>query len=209
MTGELVLKYEELYFLGEILGAEYIDYDYITAMGDIQNKHDYLRREAINSMSQQGYLKEMIGHKMTVSENIKMLVDPVFWGAEEITFSMVESATRKVTRKKIHKNKNNMTMVSQLQSACRLKSVTTAGLEEMIHQLADGLSFAPGVHAPQAQFTRLIEVQRAKVDAGRQTVQFIELGGLMYGADPQGNPVGISREDFCSQIEAVVKGAEL
>ena len=44
---ELILTYEQLYFLGEILKAKYIDYRYIKAMQDIQKQYIYIKNKNV------------------------------------------------------------------------------------------------------------------------------------------------------------------
>lgn len=86
---ELVLTAEELYFLGKLMGGHYIDYAYIAAMGDIQKQkalHDQNCRMHLVSV---GAVEEDFWENLTVSEEVKEILEPVFFGEVESEAAMI------------------------------------------------------------------------------------------------------------------------
>ena len=80
---ELILTYEQLYFLGEILKAKYIDYRYIKAMQDIQKQYIYLKNKNISELLGAGVLQEDFSGNLKVLPVYEALLSPIFFGEEE------------------------------------------------------------------------------------------------------------------------------
>ena len=77
---ELILTYEQLYFLGEILKAKYIDYRYIKAMQDIQKQYIYLKNKNISELLGAGVLQEDFSGNLKVLPVYEALLSPIFFG---------------------------------------------------------------------------------------------------------------------------------
>ena len=81
--GGLILTCEQLYFLGEILKAKYIDYRYIKAMPDIQKQYTYLKNKSISALLRAGILQEDFTGNLKVLPAYEALFSPIFFGKEE------------------------------------------------------------------------------------------------------------------------------
>lgn len=79
----LILTCEQLYFLGEILKAKYIDYRYIKAMPDIQKQYIYLKNKSISALLGAGVLQEDFTGNLKVLPAYEALLSPIFFGKEE------------------------------------------------------------------------------------------------------------------------------
>lgn len=76
--GGLILTCEQLYFLGEILKAKYIDYRYIKAMPDIQKQYTYLKNKSISALLRAGILQEDFTGNLKVLPAYEALFSPIF-----------------------------------------------------------------------------------------------------------------------------------
>lgn len=81
--GGLILTCEQLYFLGEILKAKYIDYRYIKAMPAIQKQYTYLKNKSISALLRAGILQEDFTGNLKVLPAYEALFSPIFFGKEE------------------------------------------------------------------------------------------------------------------------------
>ena len=80
---QIQLTPEELFFLGRLMDAKYIDYDYYAAMGDIQKQFDVREREALSGLEEKGAIEESFSGEIEISEEAAALMRPVFFGTCE------------------------------------------------------------------------------------------------------------------------------
>ena len=83
MQKELILKPEELYYLGNKVKAKYIDYTYIAGMKDIQKNYELYESNVRNSLEKQGFIQEDFSGEIEISDYVKRLVEPIFFGEFE------------------------------------------------------------------------------------------------------------------------------
>ncbi len=83
MKKELKLTLVELFFLGAQMNAKYIDYNYIAAMPDIQKRYALHEQRALETLEERGILEEDFSGNVELDEEIRQLLEPVFFGAVE------------------------------------------------------------------------------------------------------------------------------
>lgn len=83
MNGMVQLTPEELYFLGKIMKAKYIDYSYYAAMKDIQKQFDVCERKALSALGEKGLIDENFSGEIEVPDEVSALMYPVFFGTKE------------------------------------------------------------------------------------------------------------------------------
>ena len=76
----LTLKAEELYFLGRYMNAQYIDYDYVQLMEDIQNNYSLKEKEIIADLVDRDVLMEDFSGDIEIDEDIENILKPIFFG---------------------------------------------------------------------------------------------------------------------------------
>ena len=74
MENAIKLTAEELYYLGGQMQAKYIDYDYISAMGDIQKNYRMYESNAVDGLAGKGLIEEDFSGEITVSVSIEELL---------------------------------------------------------------------------------------------------------------------------------------
>lgn len=111
MENAIKLTAEELYYLGGQMQAKYIDYDYISAMGDIQKNYRMYESNAVDGLAGKGLIEEDFSGEITVSVSIEELLSPVFFGdfEAEIDICGVQEDSRKIV--KLHTDQDKTTLV--------------------------------------------------------------------------------------------------
>ncbi len=83
MKKEIKITPEELYYLGGLMQAKYIDYSYISAMEDIQKNYSLYESKAKTGLAKKGLLEEDFSGDMEIALIAKQLLSPVFLGEFE------------------------------------------------------------------------------------------------------------------------------
>ncbi len=85
MRQEIRLTPVELYFLGKQMNAKYIDYQYIAEMPGIQDRYTLWEQETLGGLEERGMLMEDFSGDVEIEENVKELLNAVFFGKTEST----------------------------------------------------------------------------------------------------------------------------
>lgn len=123
MENAIKLTAEELYYLGGLMQAKYIDYDYISAMGDIQKNYRMYESNAVDDLAGKGLIEEDFSGEITVSVSIEELLSPVFFGdfEAEIDICGVQEDSRKIV--KLHTDQDKTTLVELDENQLVLKKM--------------------------------------------------------------------------------------
>ena len=123
MENAIKLTAEELYYLGGLMQAKYIDYDYISAMGDIQKNYRMYESNAVDGLAGKGLIEEDFSGEITVSVSIEELLSPVFFGdfEAEIDICGVQEDSRKIV--KLHTDQDKTTLVELDENQLVLKKM--------------------------------------------------------------------------------------
>lgn len=123
MENMIKMTAEELYYLGSQMQAKYIDYDYISAMNDIQKNYRLYESDAVNDLMKKGLIEEDFSGNITVSFQMEELLIPIFFGNFEAEIDVCD--VRKESRKiiKLHTEKEKITMVEVNENDLILKNM--------------------------------------------------------------------------------------
>ncbi len=90
MEKEIILTPEELYYLGTLLQAKYIDYAYVAAMDDIGQNYKLFEKETGAALVSKGILLEDFSGNTEISEAAAGLLRPIFFGETETSIDICE-----------------------------------------------------------------------------------------------------------------------
>ena len=116
----------ELYFLGVLLDAKYIDYQYVSAMPDIQNNYLVNEQRTMEQLEKRGLIEQDFDGTVTVNDELAYLMKPVFF-----FFFLCRVATT-WTEGNLHVHNDDMTFVSREHDFYLLESKDDIDLKEMI-----------------------------------------------------------------------------
>ena len=112
MIEKLSVTPQQLFFLGSILNAKYIDFSYISALGIVDENVKLLESEIKADLSSKGILKENFSGDVDLDSNAKELLLPLFECEHEITIDVITSGDRtSVESYKYHFLKEKVTRV--------------------------------------------------------------------------------------------------
>ena len=88
MNKEIVLTPEQLFFMGRLLQAKYIDYAYVAAMNDINQNFALFETEAKATLVSAGVLMEDFGGNVEVDPAVLSVLKPIFFGEIETSIDI-------------------------------------------------------------------------------------------------------------------------
>ena len=186
MEERITLRFEELFFLGELMKAEYMDYSYIAAMGEIQRGYEVIRGKCLQSLARRRIITQRLSGEVTVQPQARELLNNVFFGKLETRLDLDETAqdTERQTWR-YHSLNGATTLVRTEGEKLSLEPSTAAQQQAMLRRLI-------GVHPgdirsadrlkPSA-VSRTLFAQRAEIGAGSRSALLVEQNGGLYAAD--------------------------
>ena len=185
MKERLILTPEQLFFLGTVMGAEYINYDYIAAMGEVQRNYSRTHRKCMDDLVRAGLLRERLSGEVVLRPMPRKLLHPVFFGKKESSieiFTLGKEKKRELIR--FHWSEESITEVWQ--NADQFVFVPSS--QDQIEALILGL--VRGVERPmrmgaflEESVTRIITAKRATVGEESTGVVLFEMFGSLYTMD--------------------------
>lgn len=207
MNQEISLRPEELFFLGDISKAVYIDYDYAAAMGDIQQRYAVIKRQVLDSLSSRGILSEDFGGNLTVNINTQSLLNPIFFAQTETSFEFITVGNE--PQKKTFKFHNLNGQITQVIFGDDLKLSQTE--PEQIKSLLKTCLPAMNDDAPDEaldknRVTHVLSFKKGIVSIGAQTKIYLVQNGCLYTDDKNGNPHRVTADEFLTQASDLLGG---
>lgn len=211
MDKEIVLTPEELYYLGKILQAKYIDYAYVAAMDDIGQNYSLFEKETGASLVSKGLLLEDFSGRTEISSNIMELLQPVFFGETETSIDICELGEKNsVTVMKYHFYDGAITMVTGKEKKLLIKKVDQFHIQEMISALVpENREYEPEIVAdlPREKITRFFALKSIHVGKTSVVKTYIEADGKLYREKDAEHIESVPKETFVSDAYDIVKGA--
>ena len=169
MASLITLHPEELFFLGEIMEAKYIDYSYIQAMGDVQQHLDVAKKDAIASLGEKGLVKESISGRLKVKPVAEELLGPVFFGEKETVAVVFRNGMKQEAYTKFfHFRDADITCITMEDGLLHVEKKSLVEVEAFAKTLLDGALANP---QEDAQFvldnvTDIVKVKSGIVGVG-------------------------------------------
>lgn len=209
MDNEIVLSAKELYYLGKLMQARYIDYSYIVAMDDVGKNYSVFESESEKSLSDKGCIEEDFAGEKEVNPVLECLLEPVFFGEREVSVNVCTVGEEPVlNRSNFHFFEDNITAVDLSDDTLRL---TTAD-DGMIRKFINGIlpenysgECRKDVKVEKEMITRLIIVKSATVGKGSVIRKYIEADGIVFGESGSGLE-SMTKEMFVDEVYGLFKG---
>lgn len=205
---DVTIRPEELYFLGELMHAQYINYAYIAAMSDISQAYAAEKTNAIKALGKQGLISETLRGGMQVNADLQKLLHPVF-------FSKTENSLRILTLKpersleilRFHVLDGSVTMVQMAQKQLKLTAVAEVDIRTMLQaKLGTCPPKDGGVHPLNAADCAVC-ASSSKVGVGIHQKTYLLQDSDWYVVSTSGESVSIPVDVMIEQIVSVLKEA--
>lgn len=207
MEETLVLTPEQLFFLGTVMNAEYINYDYIAALGEVQRNYPRAHRKNMDDLARAGILRERLSGEIVLRPAPKKLLNPVFFGKRESSleiFKLGKEKTYGVFR--FHWSDEAVTLVRQTEDRLILSSCSPEQIETLVAEQVRGTERPMRLgELFEDSVTGVLTVKRATVGEGSAIDVLFEQFGGWYQVDDSGKPQAVPASRARAMILAKLK----
>ena len=209
---QLILSPRELYCMGGVLNAKYIDYAYIAALDDIGQDFELFRKETLSSLTAKGVIEEDFGGDMETNEAYITLLEPIFFGSVETSLDVCTIGDEvTVDVYKFHFYQDRITMVKAQMDDLLIETVTFDEMNEIVTALVPkGYAAASGekiTSVDNEKVTRFFAAKNINIGVISNVQTFIEADGVLCTEKAEGTLESLSGADFVSAVFEIIKGA--
>lgn len=209
MGEELVLSPEELFCLGSVMHAEYIDYAYIAAMEDIGSDHRLFAKETAGKLAARGVLQEDFSGDMELDPAVARLLRPLFFGDREMTLDVCRLAGDKdVTAYKFHFLEGEAVMATGRGGSLNITPTSPEGILELAETLypQGPAREAQAVRKlPSGAASRLLVFKSVRVGERSARQSFVEAGGVLYRESGEDSLEPVTKELFVTAVRKMLE----
>lgn len=208
----LLLTPRELYCLGGILNAKYIDYAYIAALDDIGQDFELFKKETLASLVSKGILMEDFSGNMELEENYTQLLIPIFFGNIETSLNICtigEELRVDIYNYHFHngkvtlvKSQNNELFICEVDSDYILSTV-----KALLSENYSAESNQVIADFDKSKVTRFFSAKSIDVGKMSQVKTFIEYDDVLCTEVDEAGLISLSAEDFIKGVFDIIKGA--
>ncbi len=214
MKKEIILTPEELYFMGSLLQAKYIDYAYVAAMGDIQQRRGIYESESREGLAEKGILMEDFSGNLEVDEGVGKLLEPVFFGNLESSVDvalMEEEGRRVLPGRRFHFYEGRITSTVMGEEGICLEAVDEGWIQAWVAGLlpedyAGEQAYVSVTEINREKISRIIAVKSTLVGEKSAVEIYVEADGRIYAERAHGQAMVLSREQFGLEVYRGLKG---
>ena len=208
MEEKLILTPEQLFFLGTVMGAEYINYDYIAALGEVQRNYSRTHRKCMDELTRAGLLRERLSGEVALRPAPKKLLNPVFFGKKESSleiFRLGKIQTHDIFR--FHWWEDSVTQVRQTEDRLVLSAGSPERMEALVEEQIRGTERPMRMEDFVEKFiTGVLTVKRAAVGEGSTGIVLFEQFSGWYRMDDSGRLQAVPASQARAMILAELKG---
>ncbi len=210
MEKEVIISPEELYFLGSLMQANYIDYSYVAAMGDIQQNYALFEKEAQANLVSAGLLMEDFSGNIELDAHAAELLRPIFFGEVETSVDVCTllQENPSVAVHKLHFHDGRTTLVTGEKKKLKLRTIDELGIDQLVASLLPAGYSAPGGEVSDlkgATVSRVLSVKSTKIGGSSVVAAYLEADGVIY-QEREAKMVSIGTQQFISDVSSIVKG---
>ena len=209
MENKIVLSPEQLYYMGRLLQAKYIDYAYIAAMRDIGQKFSLFEAEAKASLVAAGVLMEDFGGNIEVDPTVQSILKPIFFGEIETSIDICNvGELTTVVAYKYHFYDGIVTMVTGENDKFAIRTVDQLEIRDQVEALVSKAYAAENRKVDtvdKSHITRIVSVKKVHVEKTAIVKTYIEADQIFY-QETEGTVESVTRDQFISDAFDVVKG---
>ena len=204
----------ELYIVGRILNAKYIDYTYVAAIKDVRADFDLFENETTDRLVAMGLLEGDFSGRVVPKDETVSLFTPVFFGTIETTLDICTIADpTRIDTYKFHFFDDQITKVTGIDGGIlQIENVGKENLVDMIDTLlvqklkrnepTDDEEFS------KERVSRFIVAKSNHISKSTLVATFMEMNGRMYKEDETGKVVRLKADEFKEEIAQIMTGVK-
>lgn len=209
MRQEIIFTPKQLYFMGRLMQARYIDYAYVAAMEDIHQNYALFESETRAELVSAGILMEDFGGNLEIQSTARSLLLPVFFGETETALEVCRLGDAELVHgKNFHFHDGNVTLVEGQAGRLVLRAVDQVYIHREVESLlGEDYCAQPQVveEVDQTHITRIFACKRFCVGGDRGVKLYLECDGVVYQEREKGLE-SVTRAQFIQDVYDMVRG---
>ena len=211
MNNEITITADELFCIGKLMNAEYIDYAYIVCMNDSADDFNIREKAVKQGLIKKELVFESFSGKTDVDESLTELLLPVFYGKKETSINICtikEQAEPDIL--KFHFHDGRITLIKAENGLLTLKGIRPDDIEKIVSGIfSDESEFSDGPVSETDGIRNVSAIMSVKslVLEERSVVHvFMKSGGIWYMDKGHNTFENVSRTDFIDLVTKLFKG---
>lgn len=210
MEREVRLSPEELYFMASLMKAQYIDYTYVAAMQDIEQRYALYKHETQAKLVKKGLLDENFSGDIDVLPTAQELLTPIFFGEFEssVDICYVQEEERRVEVNRFHFYEGSVIHVQNDGAELLIRRIDA----DKVHRFAEELLPHDYVGVTQEldcppntmDISRVLAVKCIEIGKKKSVDVFIEANGNMCFEKSDESFVQLSRDEFVGAVLSTI-----
>lgn len=210
MKRELTLTAEELFLLGKMLQAKYLDYAYIRLMGDFTKNYQLFEKKNQAELIKKNVLilKDFKGN-VEVSSWARDLVIPVFEGATETTLDIRYIKNDIHVSEKYHYHKENVIKVSVEKGKLNICRIESDVIKERVSKIINEEYYVDKHILETMDEKKISEIYIVKkLVKGQASIvnAYLKMNNVVYKEIENDKFESLEREEFETEVWDVLKG---
>ncbi len=211
MNNEISITADELFFLGKLMNAKYIDYAYIVCMNDSADDFNIREKAVKQGLIKKELVFESFSGKTDVDESLTEILLPVFYGKKETSLNICTIQEQaKADIFKFHFFNDNITLVRAENGVLTLRGIRQDDIKNIISDVfPEGCGFSDGTVSEITGIENVSTVMSAKrtvLDEGSDIYVFMRSDGIWYMDKGHNTFESIGRTEFIELITKLFEG---
>lgn len=206
MANEITLHPEELFFLADIMDAEYFDYDYISIMHEIGKHYDQMKTKCIQDLSRKGLIRKKMSGKIIVDDRVADVLKNIFHSPISSGIQ-IYSKDNNPEKYKFHiGEEKKITQVVIGENGLILCSIGKENLPDMISRLVVFHSERKVTVFSPEKVEKMINVYYADPQTGIRSMDLYEIEDALCSLDENEVLINYSDNEAVSLIVKMIAG---
>ncbi len=211
MGYEIKLTPEELFFLGEAMNADHLDYSYIAMMRDIEKNYAQISDKNFRELANKRIIRKKLRGDISIVPEVEALLKNVFEGSRSAALEVYHQADE-VTREeyRFHFGNDSITEVIVENGYLIVKACTADNISAIIRDNTDKV-YAGGKQLSAIvpdDIQTLISAVSSDLGAGGREKEVYEIGNALYTADDGNNIRSLTSSEAFDLLDKVMRGEE-
>lgn len=209
MNDQIQLTPEEMFVLGSLMKAKYIDYGYIASMRDIQRNYTAVKAKCSQSLARAGVLRQKLSGETVIRPAAAGLLRNIFFGRKESALDILfPNEEQAALGTRFHFGADSITMVEINGRHLTVSAASPGDFERVLHSAVGRHDQTPRLlsridmdFVTRTLIARSIEIG---TDTAMQTI--VEQDGALYSMNGDGHHELLTDAEAFARLSRIMKG---